>query len=113
MTAKKEVSDHHDDDTILDEIYSHPDFFSRSLEYVAHKKMALTAFCRLYTTSHSSKKTKAENDQNLKIQKLYIVLTEVASTNINSNTANQYIIKQKKITTLISGFSLTYIYRSC
>ena len=66
-------------------------FFSRSLEYVAHKKMALTAFCRLYTTSHSSKKTKAENDQNLKIQKLYIVLTEVASTNINSNTVNQYI----------------------
>ena len=32
VTAKKEVSDHHDDDTILDEIYSHPDFFSRSLE---------------------------------------------------------------------------------
>ena len=53
-------------------------------------------FIQLNTTSHSSKKTKAENDQNLKIQKLYIVLTEVASTNINSNTANQYIIKQKK-----------------
>ena len=28
--------------------------------------MALTAFCRLYTTSHSSNKTKVENDQNLK-----------------------------------------------
>ena len=62
--------------------------------------MALTAFCRLYTTSHSSKKTKAENDQNLKknvsrIVKI-VVLTEVASTKINSNNANQYFIKQNK-----------------
>ena len=71
-------------------------FFHGLLNKSLTKKMALTAFCRLYTTSHSSKKTKAENDQNLKIQKLYIVLTEVASTNINSNTANQYILLNKK-----------------